>query len=107
MRPPLQPAKPACWAARWAKLQRRNGQTQTAIGRQVDVPWVTIQRWMQTLNEQAETESTSLVPVQIDRLSSSTTADGLVLTSPDGWRLEGADAASSNLGVSRALRHVL
>jgi hypothetical protein len=39
---------------------------------------------MQTLTDQAEIESTSLVPVQIDRLSSSATADGLVLTSPDG-----------------------
>lgn len=90
-------------AARWATRQRRGGQTQAAIQRQVDVPWVTIQRWMQTLTEQAETESTSLVPVQIDRLSSSATADGMVLTSPDGWRLEGltVDQAVEVLGRLR------
>ena len=72
-------------AARWATRQRRDGQTQAAIGRQVDVPWVTIQRWMQALDEHEQAETRSLVPVQLDGLSQSTGAEDIVVTSPDGW----------------------
>lgn len=77
----------------WAHAQRDQGTTQAEISRQVDVPWETIRRWTDRRADQAEqTESTSLVPVQIAGAAPVSADKGLVLVSPDGWRLEGLDA---------------
>ena len=76
----------------WAHAQREQGTTQAEISRQVDVPWETIRRWSDLRADQgSQTESTSLVPVQIAGVAQPQAGMGLVLVSPDGWRLEGLD----------------